>query len=383
MAVSVKVLQDYVLVHLKVEEDLVLICGKVKMDKLLQSVYYNLSSPACYAGASAVLVEAKKRNSKVKKKDVIKFMEKQDVYTLHKPIKHKYAHNKTTAAHFDTHWQADLCDMQRIRNDNDNCGYIRTCMDIWSRYGFAVPIKTKKPEDVAEAFTKIIKTGRMCWYLATDAGKEFLGKPFQDFLKKHDIIHYVPKNDRVKCSVVERYNRTLKHRLWKYFSKHATHRWIDILPAIVAAINHSVNRTTGVAPADVTRENASDLIEKQYGKPDRVNFKFCIGDNVRISRAKHIFEKGYLPNFTEEIFTVAEQLYRKPPAYRLEDYNQEAIEGIFYEPELVRFVKSDSVYKIDQILKRRKKGKELFVSWKGYPASSNSWVKASDIVSTT
>ena len=94
-----------------------------------------------------------------------------------------------------------------------------------------------------------------------------------------------------------------------------------------------------------------------------------------------MFGKGYLPNWTGEIFTIAEVLPTAPLTYRLQDYGGETLVGTFYGKELQRVVKNDDVYKIEKILKsRRRRGvKEYFVKWKDYPTSFNSWVKDSDI----
>ncbi len=82
-----------------------------------------------------------------------------------------------------------------------------------------------------------------------------------------------------------------------------------------------------------------------------VNFKFNVGDKVWISQQKHVFKKGYMPNFTQEIFTIAERVARHPPVYKVNDWYGEPIVGIFYDWELVKVVKSaDETYRIEKIL---------------------------------
>ena len=90
---------------------------------------------------------------------------------------------------------------------------------------------------------------------------------------------------------------------------------------------------------EVTKENEKIIRERLYGslrnrKPTK--FKFKVGDQVRISKEKGKFEKGYLPNFTQEIFKINECIPRDPPVYRIIDQNGEEIEGIFYTQELVK-----------------------------------------------
>ena len=354
------------------------------MDKLLDSVFYNTDSPACFAGSEAVYKEAKRRNKKITRKKVDEYLSKQRTYTLHKPARRRLPRNKIIPIGFHTDWQADLCDMQKLKRYNSGYGYILTVIDVLSRYAWAEPVYTKSPIPVAAAFNKILAdSGHLPWNLATDQGKEFVTGPFQELCYKQDINHFSPKSE-VKCGMVERYNRTLKTRLWKYFTKNGTHCWIDVLPRIVKAINNSRNRITGCTPASVNKDNAQKLWEHLYGEKSlNPKYRFAVGDKVRISRQKGIFEKGYATNFTEEIFTVAERINRIPPVYRLKDTTGEVIDGVFYGKEMVKVLNEDDVFIIEKILRNRIRNgiKEVYVKWKGYPSSQNSWEPASNIVS--
>ena len=355
------------------------------MEKLLYDVYYSPSSPACYSGKEAVYQEAKKKNKKITRGQVSTFMSKQRTYTLHKPIKRKFPRNKYVPVCYDTDWQADLCDMQKLRRYNSGNGYILTVIEVLSRYAWAEPISTKSPVHVAAAFTKIMEeSGRKPWRLATDQGKEFVTGAFKDLMYNKDITHFSPKSE-VKCGVVERYNRTLKTRLWKYFTKNGTYNWIDVLPKLVKAINDSPNRSIGCAPSSVNEKNGMKLWVRLFGqRQKKPKFRFSVGDKARIARQKGLFEKGYATNFSEEIFTVAERLNRIPPVYWLEDITGELVEGTFYEMELVTVMNEDDVYAIEKILRHRVKNgvKEVYIKWKGFPTSNNSWEPASSIVST-
>ena len=93
-------------------------------------------------------------------------------------------------------------------------------------------------------------------------------------------------------------------------------------------------------------------------------------------KLKRTFEKGYTPNWSIEIFIVSERVPRNPPVYRLKDQQDEPVEGVFYEQEIQKVKKEDDVYKIEHIVKRRKrKGKvEYLVKWQGFPTKFNSWL---------
>jgi len=135
-------------------------------------------------------------------------------------------------------------------------------------------------------------------------------------------------------------------------------------------------------PTQVTKANEDVIWHTLYGKviSRPVRFRFSVGDQVRISKVKKTFEKGYTPNWSLEIFIITERLPR-PPVYRLKDQQGEPLEGVFYEQEIQKVEKEDDVYQIESIVKKRKwKGKlEYLVKWKGYPDKFNSCVPARDM----
>ena len=313
------------------------------MDKLLDSIYYNTASPAAYAGINAVYREAKKRMPKITQKDVEDYLQRQHAYTLHKPVYRKFPRNKVVAIGIDSHWQADLCDMQKLAKYNEGYKYILTCVDVFSKYAWARPIKDKKPESVSNAFQSILKEGRRPWWLFTDRGKEFIGAPFQNLMTKKYITHYIATSPDVKCPNVERLNRTLKTRLWKYFTQRKTYRYLNVLQTVMQSINSSHSQPIQCRPIDVNKQNEAEIRRRLYGSSSRVkgkkpSFPFNVGDPVRITREKGKFEKGYLPNFTQEVFTVSKCLGRKPPVFKIKDSKNEELEGIFYKQELVKAI---------------------------------------------
>ena len=136
-------------------------------------------------------------------------------------------------------------------------------------------------------------------------------------------------------------------------------------------------------PTQVPKANEADVWETLYGNDinKRVRFKIAVGDRVRISKAKRIFEKSYFPNFTKELFTVYKRMARQVPVYKLKDDAGEILEVTFYETELQKIIKNGDVYRVEKILRKRKRRGvvEYFVKWKGYPDKLNIWVPESNI----
>ena len=120
--------------------------------------------------------------------------------------------------------------------------------------------------------------------------------------------------------MVECFNRILKTRMWQYFTAKDTRVYVDILQDIVQGYNNSYHRSIGQAPASVSLLNVGQVRRKLYGnswaKPIR-ELKFKLGDQVHISKSCRIFKKGYLPSWTQEIFTVTKIIPRVPPVYQL------------------------------------------------------------------
>ena len=149
----------------------------------------------------------------------------------------------------------------------------------------------------------------------------------------------------------------------------------------MTSYNASVHRSIGLAPKDVTPEIEHDLWTMQEAKGAQKvtarepQTKFHVGDEVRLSKAKQVFAKGYLPNWTEEIFTVSRVLNTIPAQYKVHDYRNEEIVGSFYGAELQKVVKPDQ-YAIERVIRRRMVHGRMryFVKWLGFGDDHNSWV---------
>ena len=277
--------------------------------------------------------------------------------------------------------------MAQTQKENKGYRYILTTIDILSRFAWARPLKTKQGGEVAKAMEDIFQTSkRTPKRIQTDLGKEFYNAPVKRLLEEYNIELFSVKSP-VKAAMVERWNRTLKSKIWKYFTSRNTYKWLEVLPKLVHAYNHSKHRVIAMKPADVNKENAALVWERLYGndlrnKKTKVDVKE--GDLVRISKMKGQFEKGYLPNWSREEFLV-DKIHTKflPSMVTLKDYKGDVIEGNFYKDEIQRIErdKDDDVYAVEKIIRQKRRNGQIwyFVKWLGYDASFNSWVRKSDI----
>ena len=310
------------------------------MENLLRRLYYDINSPACFAGANTLYIHAKRADPRITYRDVRGFLERQYPYSLHKPVRIHFPRNRVIATGKNSYWQADLCDMKSLKTYNDGYTFILTAVDVLSKFGFAESVKNKTPKEVSKAFRTIItRSQRKPWFLMTDKGNEFRGE-FKSFAEDNDIQHHFANSPVIKAPNVERYNRTLKTRLWKYFTQKKTKKYIDVLQKIVTAINNSYSRPIKMSPSQVTFKNEQAVWKRLYGGTGTpAKFKYAIGDRVRIAMQRKTFHKGYMPGYTKEIYVITHRLARSPPVYRLkEEETNDQIDGIFYREELTRAV---------------------------------------------
>jgi len=340
------------------------------MDSVLR--WNTLRSPASFGG-----VRNLQRYSGQSQQEVNKFLSGQDAYTLHKSRRIRFPRRKTYSKGIGDLFQIDLVDLSSLASFNDGMRYLLTCIDVFSKRAWAVPVRRKAARDVADAFEKILADEK-CNMVQSDKGTEFLNSTFQSMLKHYNIKFYTSENEDLKAAVVERFNRTLKEKMFRYFTYKNTRRYLDALDDLVHSYNNTHHRSIGMAPFEVNKDNENVVRARLYPlKLKSFKWKYAVDDRVRIAMQRQPFRKGYLGQWSEEIFEIAARLPTSPVTYELRDLAGEPIKGRFYEPEIQKVLKSDvERYDIERIIKTRKRdGKiQYLVSWKGYPSKFNSWV---------
>ena len=343
-----------------------------KQERQFASSYYDVQGIGSFGGIRLLA-----KTSKVKTGLAKAWLTSQDVYTLHKPVRYKFPRRKTIVGGPNQQWQADLIDVSRLSRHNGGIKFLLTCIDVFSKKAWVVPLKDKMATSLLDAFESIQHS--LPKKLQTDKGTEFLNRKFQQWLKAHKVHHFTTENEDIKASIVARFNRTLKSKLWRYFTRNDTLSYMTVLDSMVDVYNRTPHRSIGMAPNDVTSRNKASVWFRLYADP--ISYKepaLNVGDTVRISKARRTFKTGYLPQWTEEIFTVVERKSTQPPTFVLADYSGEVLKGTFYPQELQKVTKTDDVYRVDKILKRTKN--RVLIKWRGYPNKFNSWVNVKDLV---
>ena len=278
-------------------------------------------------------------------------------------------------------WGADLVDMQEWSTDNKGYKYMLNVIDIFSKYAWCVPLKDKTGLTVLNALKSIVKSsGRKPNLLWVDKGKEFYNSHFNAWMKDNDIVMYSTYGEH-KSVVVERFNRTLKEGMWKRFTAENTRMWIDKIDNLLLIYNNKKHSSIGMSPVEASKdENVEKVINKgRYISRPKRKALFRVDDKVRITRLKGVFEKGYLPNWSEEIFTISEVQKTSPVTYKLRDSLGVILDGSFYGEELQKT--SQEVYRIEKVLRKKKINGIIhgLVKWMGYSDKHNQWIPLDEL----
>lgn len=342
---------------------------------IAEGIYYNVNHPASYGGRERLYNAMRKHGWD--RKATQHFLEKQNTYLLQKEKKSRFPRNKIITYHKDYQHQADLIDMREYSRDNDGYNYIIVIIDCFTRFCWLKAIKKKDANSMVDAFEQIYsRLAPVPLRLQTDRGTEFMCKPMLKWYKQHDIHYFTTQGVGFKCAFVERLNRTLKYRLFRYFIRQGSHRYIDILDQLAHSYNTSVHRTIGMTPqqARTVLPNALpvNFTQARVRKPT-----LQVDEDVRIAYDKGKMDRGYWKTFSDATYKVKRIFNNKEiPVYELEDYFKKKLPRRFYGRELART--GDIPYHIAKIHARRRRGgrEEIQVSWLGYPSSYRDWIDA-------
>lgn len=365
-----------------------------KQADILQAIYYDASSGAGFASVEKLYKAAKVQDDSITRRFVKEWLADQWTYTLHRQRLVKFPRNRVRVTHIDEEWQADLTEMQPYAKENRGYRYLLTCIDVLSKYAWVVPIKSKTSTDVTDAFRAILQQKvngetRRPSKLQTDNGSEFKNVHFKRLMDEYLINHFTTRNQDVKCSVVERFNRTLKNRMFKFFTAKGSWKYYDSIDKIVDGYNKSWHRAIRMRPCDVTTKNEAIARKNLYKESSKQRAaharsrrsKVDTETPVRIQYKKAVFDRGYHPVWTDQTYRVHRTVKHPIVTYKLVDGKDRELPKTFYRHE-IQPVGDSIVYRVEKVLRRKKhKGKEYaFVKWLKYPEEYNSWIPSENLI---
>lgn len=378
---------------------------KTAEEKYLSKIYIDPSHPASFSGPTKLKeVVDREGKSKISKKDIVSFLEKQDTYTANRPVRRTFRRGHIVTRGIRDQYDLDLIDMGRLSKYNNNVKFLLTAVDAFSRVAMVKPLKDKKADTVLEALKLMLSGTNMCRVVRTDFGAEFKNAKVKEFFEANNIKHFFA-HPPLKAQIVERFNQSLKQMIYRYLHNRNTYKYIDKLAEIVRSYNHRPHRSLGeLSPSQVTKQNEISLWNDMYinrpynkknkahGKVKRINklrplskFTFREGDLCRVSFSRHTFERSFNQRFSEEVFRIRQRFMRDNiPVYLLADLKGQVIRGFFYGPELQRVSQlDDKLFKVEKILRRRGKGenREVLVRWLGYGPEFDQWIPVSSLES--
>jgi hypothetical protein len=324
-----------------------------KKQKKFFDKYYDFSNPGSFSGISGF----RKNNPEFKNKHITPYLKGTPTYTYHKQYVRKFPRNKFYAEKIDHMWQIDLIDLSSIRNKfySQNYGFALTCIDAFSRYAWVEPMKNKTAEESKKALERIIAKGRKPAIIYSDGGSEFKGV-FEKYCQENQIIIIINQNaPHIKAAIVERFNRTIKQKMWRVFTYLGKKQYSNILQKLVQSYNNSFHRSIGTAPSKVTKDNQEKIHDYQYGDLNSldnfIEFEFKVGDYVRVLFDKdNTFEKGYVQKWSSEICVVVHQNPTNPPTYSINNTNTKlTLRPFYYAQELQKVQPEDFPYYTFQV----------------------------------
>jgi hypothetical protein len=375
----------------------------IEIENLLSEVYHDTSNPASYQGISPLLKEvnrilAASNRAQIPRQTVVDWMEKQNAYTTIKNSRVKFPTNPYKIPQLNSQLGSDLIDLSKFSSFNNGYRWILVIMNLYSRFVWTEPLKSKNALSVLEGTKKIMS--RMPFKhqsLQTDRGTEYYNVHFRKYVSENDINHFSTGSS---VFPVERFNRTILSRIFRYQTAKNTRDWVTVLENLTHSYNNTIHSAIGATPyeilngiKEIKKIRTSKAYQAQFEKYAKQDRKYALSVNqlVKLSYDPHHgnpFQKSYHGRWTEELFRVA-AVVDKPGQrllYKVKTIGEpsELIQNTFYANELSKVNEaflSGSLH-IDKILKYRGKGKkrEALVTWKNYPKEYQTWQLADTLL---
>ena len=323
------------------------------------------------------------------KKEIDESFNYNDIYTRFKQYRKLKYDNPVYCRAKRDQFQSDVCYMadEELVQGSGGYKFLLIVIDVFTKYAWVFPLKNIKAVEIVKCF-KDLFTSEKPRNLTTDAGGEFVNLKVNRLLKKLKIKHYIARG-RTKAQMAERFILSLKRLLYQICRARNTNNWVTVLDTALKIYLNRVHRTIKMPPKEAELPENQIVLSRIHNsrydeikKRKKKHAKYKIGDTVRISLTRSKFKRGYLQNYSTEVWTVKEVLTNLPyPRYIVQDEDGEILKCVLNENEIVKFNPSE-VYQIEKVLKKRKRGKKLqyYVKWLHLDKKFNSWIDENQFV---
>ena len=276
----------------------------------------------------------------IKRKDVAEFLKRQKIYQMTRNT-HHIINKPILASVPNERWAIDLVSMERYAGQNKNYIQILTCIDYYSRYVWAVPLKNKESKDVAIAMAEICRKANVYPHiLQKDNGGEFQGET-NTFMEQHNIkwintLSYSPQSN----GLIENFNNQLRKMLREIMIRNKSLVWYNKLDLCCSIKNKQKNGTTKKRPIDIW----NDLPYETQNK----DLHLTVSERIKAKAKRNV-----LKNKTQE-FTVGD--YVRVKLSQLYSQIRQMVKQGDKKYIVVKY--SPEIYEIDKVLKPDNEGYE-------------------------
>lgn len=261
-------------------------------------------------------------------------------YSIHRRLLKTYKKPAIILHETGNCYSSDLADFRSLSRFNSGYKWMLVSIDNFSRRLSVVLMKSKSAEETTKGLQtamKELKYTPSSW--AFDKGKEWDNGITKRFMKKNNITQYFMKTER-KCSLAENIIKQLKIKIFKYFSLKSTKRYVELIPQLVNTHNSTIHSAHQFAPGSVTRSNQNQVFSNLYKRlilKPRKPPVYHLNQKVRLATHRYNFQKFYMPNFSKEIFLIAEIKNTFPVhTYRIKSLDNRLLESSYTKEELSR-----------------------------------------------
>lgn len=221
-----------------------------KLSSILFNTYYDPSSVGGFSTGDRLYKHVKKNGVRVTRKEVSDWLRLQPTYTLHKDRRIKFKRNHYNITNIDDLWEMDLIDMQKYSRVNKGNKYILAVIDCFSKYAWCIPIKRKTPDEIIRGFDLIFSsTERSPIKIQSDKGREFVNKRVKLYFSQKNIQFFTTRDPTTKAAICERFIRTIKGLIYKYFTYGNSNKYTDVLEKLLYLYNNRSHSSIGMSPA--------------------------------------------------------------------------------------------------------------------------------------